>query len=833
MTMSRSPIKAVLGPTNTGKTHYALERLCGHSSGVMGFPLRLLAREAYDRVVAAKGPKEVGLITGEERIVPTGARWLLCTAESMPFETDASFVAIDEAQLGADPERGHVFTDRLLHMRGRDETLILGSETIKGLVRSLVPEAEIVSRPRFSTLSYAGPKKLSRLPPRSAVIAFSADEVYAIAELLRRTRGGAAVVMGNLSPATRNAQVAMYQAGEVDFIVATDAIGMGLNMDIGHVAFASLSKFDGVRQRRLRPHEMAQIAGRAGRHQRDGSFGVALTGDPSLTFSDEEIDRIENHRFSAQSFLYWRNPGLDFASPETLLDSLALPPCDPNLRLSPEADDHAVLRRLTGELLARGERFGTVRTRRLWEACGLPDFRNSGAEFHAQTVARVFDHIGGPAGHIPGRIVAEEVARLESVQGDVPTLAGRLASIRIWAYAAWRPDWVEDPERWRERTRDVERALSDALHARLTERFVERRASRLLRDAARNPQVGDVVFHPDGEVSVLGESVGRLEGFRLVADRARGDAETRKLIAAAEARLPAEIVRRAEAMLGAPADAFHIATKVGVTPALHWRGTEVAKLARGRDLLNPRVALVSPLAALPQALRARVESRLRDALAGIVQVRLRPLAALAEIAFAPTSPASLRAFLAPLSEAGGVLPRAEIAGVVAGLSGEDRKAARSLGLTIGSLGVFHPLLLKPEAMRLRLALDAARRGVPMPPVPMPGLGLLDRPSPELSRAAASAGFHHFGEQMLRHDLVERVARAIHEGRNGPAPFRPDAHLATSLGVGGATYDRILRALGFVPVSGPEPGLWRWRGLARRAERNPQWQQRLGQDRARA
>jgi ATP-dependent RNA helicase SUPV3L1/SUV3 len=346
--MAPSPVKAVLGPTNTGKTHLAVERMVAHSSGLMGFPLRLLAREVYERVVKLKGDKEVALITGEEKILPPKARWFLCTAESMPirgkeesdFTRDFAFVALDEAQLGADPERGHVFTDRLLHARGREETMILGSEALAPMVRSLLPKAEIITRPRFSTLSYAGPAKLSRLPPRSAIVAFSADQVYAVAEALRRMRGGAAVVMGALSPRTRNAQVAMYQAGEVDYLVATDAIGMGLNMDVAHVAFAGLGKFDGRRRRRLTPAEMAQIAGRAGRHQRDGTFGTLnIEGEALAEFRDEEVDAIENHRFAPMEFLYWREGEPDYRSVEALIRSLERRPTQAGLRAAPEAVD--------------------------------------------------------------------------------------------------------------------------------------------------------------------------------------------------------------------------------------------------------------------------------------------------------------------------------------------------------------------------------------------------------------------------------------------------------------------------------------------------------------
>jgi ATP-dependent RNA helicase SUPV3L1/SUV3 len=823
-------LRAILGPTNTGKTHYAIERMCAHSSGMMGFPLRLLAREVYDRVVAIKGPKEVGLITGEEKILPEGARWLLCTTESMPMDRDVAFVALDEAQLGADPERGHVFTDRLLHARGRDETLILGSESLKPLLRTLLPGIEIEKRPRFSNLSYAGAKKISRLPPRSAIIAFSADDVYAIAELIRRTRGGAAVVMGSLSPRTRNAQVAMYQAGEVDYLVATDAIGMGLNMDIGHVAFAGLSKFDGRRQRRLFVHEMAQIAGRAGRHQRDGTFGVTGGQDSGHIFTDVEIERIENHRFSNLDALWWRNTDLDFGTPASLIASLEWLPDRPELRAAQEADDLAVLKALSVDpdvaALARGE----VATRRLWDVCGLPDFRHTGAEFHARLVARLAPHLLSGTGRIPSTLIAGEVARLDSVEGDIPKLSGRIAAIRTWTYAANRADWLDDPRHWAARTRDVEDRLSDALHAKLAERFVDRRTAQLMRGLRDNPGAVHVTVAQDGDVAVLGESMGRLEGFRFHVTAEARAPDRKKMLAAAEAHMKSALATRAQTLATAPDKEFRLALETGQGPALLWRDGVVGTLVRGKSLIAPGLALDVAVARLDAAPRELIRKRLMAWLAAHLEERLPALMALHQKAFAPETPPQLRAFLAPLVHGGGCLPRAALAETLALLQPHDRKALRRLGLVLGSLSIFHAGLLKPGPTRLRLALLAVQDGQVMPPVPMPGLGLLDKPSPELARAAMQAGFDRFGDQMLRHDLVERLALALHEQRQGHAPFAPDRGLATRLGVGDATLGRILRALGFVPA-GPDQAQWRWRGLKDRGNRQNHRRPRTGAGRS--
>jgi ATP-dependent RNA helicase SUPV3L1/SUV3 len=811
-----SSLKAVLGPTNTGKTHYAIERLCAHSSGIMGFPLRLLAREVYDRVVAIKGPAEVGLITGEERIVPPGARWLLCTMESMPVDRDVAFVGLDEVQLGIDPERGHVFTDKLLRVRGREETLLLGSAAIKPIIHDLLPGTEIVTRPRFSKLSYASPKKLSRLPPRSAIIAFSADQVYAIAELVRRTLGGAAIVMGSLSPRTRNAQIAMYEAGEVDYLVATDAIGMGLNMDINHVAFAGLTKFDGTRQRRLHVQEMAQIAGRAGRHQRDGTFGVALAQQDVPAFTDTEIERIEDHRFPALDWLNWRNADLSFGTAFDLLESLEVYPPDVRLRLAPVADDQAVLRILATDPdvapLLRGE----TQVRRLWDACGLPDFRSTGPDFHARLVARLFRHLGDGNGTIPTQLIADEVARLDTVQGDIPTLATRLASIRTWTYAANRAEWLSDPAHWAERTRAVEHRLSDTLHARLAERFVDRRASRFKPGSTNPLNARDFGIDADGIVTVLDEKVGVLRGFRFIADADARQSDRRKLLAEAEARLPAELANRAQELIESPHQAFALHLIEGQQPTLVWKGSQVAKLARGRGLLMPLSELDASIARLEPRLRDPVRERLTAFVAAHVDAQLKPLLRLAQAAFSPDTPPSLRAFLAPLAEAGGVLRRNEVQAVLQLLSPEQRHQAKQLGLVIGTVGVFHPALLKPGATRLRLALLAVRGSQMMPPLPMPGLGLLDRPSLELERAAAVSGFYAFGDQMLRLDLLERIVRGVHEQRNGSMPFALDGRLATSLGIGAGTLAKVMRATGFVAVDQSEAAMWRWRGLRDRS-----------------
>jgi ATP-dependent RNA helicase SUPV3L1/SUV3 len=811
---SDAPVRAILGPTNTGKTYLAIERMCGHSSGVIGFPLRLLAREVYDRVVAMKGEKQVALLTGEERIVPPAARYFLCTAESMPVGNegeevrDFAFAAIDEAQLGIDPERGHVFTDRMLRARGREETLILGSDTLRPIVRELLPEAEIVSRPRFSTLRYAGSVKLSRLPPRSAVVAFSAEQVYALAEMLRRFKGGAAVVMGALSPATRNAQVAMFQRGEVDYLVATDAIGMGLNMDVAHVAFAGLEKFDGRRDRRLTIPEMAQIAGRAGRHQKDGSFGtLGLGSDKSASFSDEEINAIEEHRFRPLDSLYWRNAALDFTDVRTLIASLELKSGDPSLRSAPEAIDLAVLK-LTAQDPAIAAKRG-AQARRLWAACGLPDFRKVGPMHHARMVRRLFNYIG-EGGHVPHEWFAAEVARLDNMSGDIEALADRLAGIRSWAYIAHRSDWLQEPARWADRTREVEARLSDALHERLTQRFVDRRTAVLVRDiGARGADALPVTVAADGEVSVGPEPIGHLAGFEFRVDQSAKLADKRLLLAAAERRLGEELDRRAKTLTQAPDQAFVLVTEESGGLAVAWESHVLARLAPGRSLLEPALRTARSLDRLSAQGRGDLRARLEQWLDAQVARHLKPLQKLAAAAADPASSPGVRALSAMLTDAGGVVPRKAMLGPIAHLEQADRQALHKLGVRLGPLDVFMPTLLKPAAQHLRGALLAVRGGQPMPALAAPGAATL--PAEADPRGAALA-YRRLGRQWLRIDLADRLASHARKVRSAGGDDPVDAALVTSVGLSEEAVARLMAEVGFAKAG----DAWRWRG--RRGQR---------------
>ncbi len=824
-------VKAVLGPTNTGKTHLAIERMCAHSSGMMGFPLRLLAREVYDRVRAIKGDDQVALITGEQRIEPANARYFCCTAEAMDrLGGGHAFVALDEAQIGADPERGHIFTDRLLNARGREETMILGSATLEPMVRALIPKAELIERPRFSTLTHAGHTKLSRLPPRSAVVAFSVEQVYAMAEALRRFRGGAAVVMGALSPETRNKQVELFQNGEVDYIVATDAIGMGLNLDLNHVAFAALTKFDGKRKRRLTPAEMAQIAGRAGRHQRDGSFGT-LTGGGTrsgapLEFTDEEIFAIEEHKFAPVTSLFWREAEPRFDSLRVLIEDLEHRPHDEVLKGAPEAIDLSVLKRLAEEPLAKSVR-GAGAVRRFWEACSLPDFRQVGVDPHARFVARLWQDLHD--GYLGADFVAARIAELDRTGGDIDTLQGRIAAIRSWAYICQRPDWVLARDEMAARARGVEAKLSDALHARLTERFVNRRTTILMKSLGQDAGALPVNLEEDGRVTVEGEVIGRLDGFRFSVDPDATVADRKMLLSAGEKAMPGILTQRAQLLLTEPGlEQLSIAQG-----KVQWQGRDLAEITMPEDFASPRLTLSRDISMLPEAPRAKLEEGLTAWLTAQLEP-LAPMRKLAEAARDPEAGSEARALLITLIDARGVVSR-EKAGLEH-LPKEMRPFLRKLGVTFGALDIFARDLLKPAPRQLLHALGLDTR--PLEPAMLPVL-------PDAKRMPA--GYRPAGSQAIRVDLAEKILRAAFDTRSAAMEalnkaqeglpkerkrrhprFTLDMALPVSIGLEADNAARLLGSAGFRlqrarklaedAFGPPAPDFWTWR--PRRADDQP-------------
>ena len=778
--LSGPRVLAVLGPTNTGKTHLAIERMLGHRTGMIGFPLRLLARENYDRVVALKGARAVALITGEEKIIPPNPSYFVCTVESMPLDRPVEFLAVDEIQLCGDRERGHVFTDRLLHARGLAETMFLGADTIRGLVRRLVPDAEFVSRPRFSTLRYVGAKKVTRLPPRSAVVAFAIADVFELAELIRRQRGGTAVVLGALSPRARNAQVGLFQSGEVDYLVATDAIGMGLNMDLDHVAFARIVKFDGHSPRRLSPAEIAQIAGRAGRHMSDGTFGTTADLDE---LEPETVEAVENHRFDPLERLYWRSAKLDFRSPRNLLASLEARPVTRGLTLAPEADDHLALRALARMDEIAGLADTPQRVRLLWEVCQIPDFRKVMSETHARLLARIFRHLAGPEGRIPVDWVADQVAQLDRTDGDIDTLMGRIAHIRTWTYVAHRPDWLAASAHWQERARAIEDKLSDALHDRITQRFVDRRSAFLVRRLESERELLASVSR-GGEVKVEGHYVGRLDGFRFVPDEEADLGERRTLLAAANRVLRGEIAARARELIEAQDAEFELAAAGQIL----WRGGAVGRLQPGESALSPRVEPL-PSDFLEGHLRDGVRQRLAAFLAGALE---RGLPALYRARGAELS-GPARGLVYQLAEALGTMPARDVAVLAAALRGEDRKALARLGVRLGTESVYLEPLLKPKAARLRALLWSARTGTAIPPAPEGSAA--PRENAVSEAAYAAMGFAVLGPRVLRADRLERLAAAARRlARQGPFPASPE--LAELAGAAPAELEAMLTAMGY-------------------------------------
>jgi ATP-dependent RNA helicase SUPV3L1/SUV3 len=781
-------IMAVLGPTNTGKTHYAIERMLGYRTGVIGLPLRLLAREVYDRIVAIRGPSVVALVTGEERIVPPRTQYWVCTVEAMPEGMGTDFLAVDEIQLCADPERGHVFTDRLLRARGTHETLFLGSDTMRGAIAELVPEAEFMRRERMSTLSYSGSRKISRMQPRSAIVGFSVDNVYAIAELLRRQKGGAAVVMGALSPRTRNAQVDLYQNGDVDFLVATDAIGMGLNLDIDHVAFSSTVKFDGRRMRPLAPNELAQIAGRAGRGMSHGTFGVTGEAPP---LDDAVAEAIMEHRFTPLKKLNWRNARLEFGSVDALLASLDVAPQDERLVKAREADDQMALNTLRGsaEVMARASDGPSVRL--LWDVCRVPDFRGISHAEHASLIEGLYGYLH-ERGRVPDDWMARQVKRLDRADGDIDTLSKRLAYIRTWTYVAQRKGWVDDENHWRGETRAVEDRLSDALHERLTQRFVDRRTSVLLRRLKQKEALLAEV-NDKGEVTVEGEFVGRLEGFRFVADKEASGQEAKTLKQASLQALAPHFHLRADRFYNAPDTEIDFTEQGG----LMWGEQAVGKLVPGADVLKPGIKVFVDDEAGAEVAQ-KVERRLQHFIDRKIAALFEPLLNLSKD---EELTGLARGFAFRLVETLGIIPRGEVAQEVKELDQDARGSLRKHGVRFGQFTIFMPLLLKPAPTRLRLVLWSLAQGLDeFPEAPPPGLVTVPSGKGVPQGYHSMAGYRAAGERAIRIDMLERLADMLRaeDSRGG---FEAKADMLSITGMTLEQFADLMQGLGYKAEKG--------------------------------
>ncbi|MDF1802709.1 helicase-related protein [Thalassovita sp.] len=776
-------ITAVLGPTNTGKTHYAIERMLGHRTGVIGLPLRLLAREVYDKIVAARGPSVVALVTGEERIVPPRAQYWVCTVEAMPDGMGADFVAVDEIQLCADPERGHVFTDRLLRARGLLETVFLGSDTIRSTIAQLVPGVEFMQRQRMSQLRYSGSRKISRMKPRSAIVGFSVEDVYAIAELIRRQRGGAAVVMGALSPRTRNAQVELYQNGDVDFLVATDAIGMGLNLDIDHVAFSSIIKFDGRRMRYLEPAELAQVAGRAGRGMSDGSFGV--TGEaPALP--EDTVEAIEEHQFAPIRKVMWRNAALKFGTIDTLIRSLEETPRHDLLLRAREADDLMALKSLQSVTEIRARASDPASVRLLWDVCRIPDFRGISHNEHAGLLEQIFNDLH-EYGRVPNDWLARQIQRIDRTDGDIDTLSKRLAFIRTWTYVAQRASWVDDETHWREETRAVEDRLSDALHERLTQRFVDRRTSVLLRRLKQKEALLAEV-NDQGEVTVEGEFVGRLEGFRFRQDKDATAQEAKTLRQASLQALAPHFHLRADRFYNAPDTEIDFTEQGG----LMWGDQAVGKLVAGADPLKPQVSAFVDDEAGPEVAQ-KVERRLQHFIDRKVAALFEPLLNLSRD---EALNGLARGFAFQMVENLGIIPRGQVADEVKALDQEARGGLRKHGIRFGQFTIFMPLLLKPAPTRLRLVLWSLAKGLQeFPESPPPGLVTVPALAGMPDGFFAMSGYRAAGERAIRIDMLERLADML-RAEDSRAGFEAKADMLSITGMTLEQFADLMQGLGY-------------------------------------
>lgn len=782
-------VRAVLGPTNTGKTHLAVTRMLAHDSGMIGLPLRLLAREIYDKIVATKGRQLAALVTGEERIIPPGARYYACTVEAMPLSIKTSFMAIDEIQLANDPDRGHIFTDRILNARGQHETMLLGAETMRPALERLGLGGDAEHRERFSKLSYTGPMKLTKLPKRSAVVAFSAEEVYAIAELLKRQRGGAAVVMGALSPRTRNAQVELYQSGEVDYLVATDAIGMGLNMDVHHVAFASRRKFDGHRRRDLRADEAAQIAGRAGRFRDDGSFGETSDCQP---FDEETVSRIENHTFDPIERLSWRNSNLDYSSIDTLAHSLTRPSPDRLLTRATNILDEVTLQALRGDEDMMEQISTPKHVRRLWDICCLPDFRKTGADAHVRLVHSFAEHLIDPDARFSDKWVHTQIERLDNDNGDLHILQSRLAAIRTWTYAANRDDWMRHPKQWRNRTREIEDKLSDALHERLMQRFVDRRTSALLKrlNSEEDMEAG---VGANGDVIVEGHHVGKLVGLNFIPAVSSQTLEGRAIRNSAFKALKPIIEEKLTAIISADSGNFSLVQDNEIA----FQGQPIGRIRAGAHWLTPSAELVGASDA-DQALRERAETRLQTWLDGHISEVLKPMIELQSALKMGKLTGLARGVAHQLVDAGAAIDRRKDE-VASALTREDRESLKAEGVRTGRIAAYMPGLLKPAqadlSLRLKALMDEGRV------FKAPGAASFKTEKGWNRSRLEAAGYIRLGARAVRADMAERLSwtlgQARKEANNSAFPVAPEH--AALVGSPADEFVDVLKAMGLIPA----------------------------------
>tara|TARA_S200000501_G_C20861210_1_gene759824 strand:- start:213 stop:2696 length:2484 start_codon:yes stop_codon:yes gene_type:complete len=787
--MIKNKITAVLGPTNTGKTFQAIETMLSFESGMIGFPLRLLAREVYDKVTKKIPINQVALITGEEKIIPANAKYYLCTVESMPINKSLEFVAVDEIQMCADAERGHIFTDRLINLRGEKLTMFMGSNTIKNIIKNLDEDTEFINKERFSKLTYCGHKKISRIDRKSAIIAFSTEEVYAIAELIRRQKGGAAIVMGSLSPKTRNSQVSLYQSGDVDFLVATDAIGMGINMDLEHIFFSNLKKFDGKKLRRLNLSEIGQIAGRAGRYLNDGSFGI--TGDCN-EITAEEVELLENHRFNDINTLFWRNSNLNFNNTTSLLKSLDEKPNKVWLRRINECEDEKVLKYFLKDLNAHNISNNKDKLSLLWECCQIPDFVKKTYGNHIEVISKVFSFLNEKKGKISNNFMKQQLSLLDKLDGNVDSISNRIANVRTWSYVSNKVNWVENQDYWVERTKILEDKLSDRLHEELTKTFIDKRASVLARGLKQDMSFETKIIDNE-KVMIDGQFIGKLKGLKLELDLKVGalDTDIKSLKKAARQNIGPELNKRIAEIINTGLldlkDDFKI----------YWKNFPIAKLFTGKDYLEPEILLIiddiienQDQKKLHIFLKKWVEDKINNVLKSLIDLR-----SLKE------KNSSVRALAYQLYENNGVLKRELVSDYLKKMGQNERKILRELGVKFGRYHVFLFKLLKPEAVSLRILLwkNYHQKFFSLKP-PTFGLNFIENKEIKNKNFMLLCGFENFEKFFVRIDILERLfVKIINLNPNNKTEIKLVPEMLNLLGCNKENFLKLIEKMNYKTI----------------------------------
>ena len=784
--MAKNKINAVLGPTNTGKTLLAIETMLSFDSGMIGFPLRLLAREVYDKIIKKIDPSKVALITGEEKIIPINAKYYLCTVESMPIDKNLEFVGVDEIQMCADHERGHIFTDRLLNLRGEKLTMLMGSNTIKNIIAKLDEDTEFINKERLSKLSYVGHKKISRIDRKTAIIAFSAEEVYAIAELVRRQKGGAAIVMGSLSPKTRNSQVELYQSGDVDFLVATDAIGMGINMNLENVYFSNLKKFDGKKLRRLNLSEIGQIAGRAGRYLNDGNFGI--TGDCE-EINAEEIELLENHKFKEIRTLIWRNSNLNFNNASSLIKSLDEKPHKDWLRKVHECEDEKVLKYflkdLTSFKILNNEKVLSL----LWECCQIPDFVKKTYGNHLEVISKVFGFLNGKKGKISNNYMKQQLSVLDKLEGNVDSLSNRIANVRTWSYVSNKVNWVENQDYWVERTKLLEDKLSDRLHEELTKSFIDKRASILARGLKQDVTFNTKIIENE-KVIINNQFIGKLKGLKLELDLKADtlDTDIKSLKKAAKRSIGPELSRRIKQITNAGLLEIKDDFKI------YWGKFSIAKLLPGKDYLDPELALI-----IDDTIEVAEKKKLSDYLKKWLSEKIRfVLKSLIDLKDLKENNSSIRALAYQLYENNGVLKRENVSEYLKNLEQKEKKILRNLGVKFGRYHIFLFKLLKPEAVSLRILLwkNYNQKFFNLKP-PTFGLNFLENKDLKNKNFMLLCGFESFDEYFVRIDILERLfVKIINSNPNKNSKIKLVPEMLNLLGCSKENFLKLIKKMNY-------------------------------------